>query len=146
MLQSRHTPQQGISIKVDYGWSTTCLWDLLPTVFLACEKAHVLGFGFFGSFSGHSRLLQHWQPSCLWKQLLTPPFKWIFLYWLWILKEVFLVFPGSNYRSDAISWTLISPVRDIWETVFSRWHWCIVWCWILGQLKVRCMAGLSEDL
>ena len=100
----------------------------------------------FGSFSGHSCLLQHWQPSCLWKQLLTPPFKWIFWYWLWILKEVFLVFPGSNYRSDAISWTLISPVRDIWETVFSRWHWCIVWCWILGQLKVRCMAGLSEDL
>ena len=32
----------------------------------------------FGSFSGHGCLLQHWQPSCLWKQLLTPPFKWIF--------------------------------------------------------------------
>lgn len=52
MLQSRHTPQQGISIKVDYRWSTTCLWDLLPTVFLACEKAHVLGFGFLAPFLG----------------------------------------------------------------------------------------------
>ena len=49
---SRHTPQQGISIKVDYGWSTTFLWDLLPTVFLACKKAHMLGFGFLALFLG----------------------------------------------------------------------------------------------